>query len=209
MPNPRYWKILDEQGRACHGGAYQYDLPTWDERKGWIPGAWTPLITDLAPCARGYHVCRDEHLPHWLRPRIYACEVRGEIIDHGDKVVAGQIRLTCQTPWDEMSARLFAIECASDVLSLYESQYPGDPRVCDCLEVAFRFALGEATDDERAAAWDAARAAARAAAGAAAWDAAGAAAWDAAGAAAGYAARDAAWAAQRAQFLRIVGAEAA
>ena len=60
-----------------------------------------------------------------------------------------------------------------------------DPRSLDAVRVATRFALGCATEEERAAARAAAWAAAGAAAGAAAWDAAWAAAraaaWDAAG----------------------------
>ena len=64
-----------------------------------------------------------------------------------------------------------------------------DPRSVAALDAAERYANWEATNDDLAAAWAAARAAARAAA------------WDAAG--------DAARDAQRAQFLRIVGAEAA
>ena len=172
----RYWKVLDENGRSTHGGDFQYSLPRWSETRGWIPGQWTPLITDMVPCERGYHVCQDAHLLEWLGPRIYACEIRGQIIDHGDKIVSGQVRLTCPTPWDEVSARLFAVECASDVLSLYESRCPNDPRVSDCLQTALAFAMGDATDAELAAARDAAGYAAgdaaRAAAGAAAWAAA-------------------------------------
>jgi len=92
--------------------------------------------------------------------------------------------------------RLFAVWCARQVEHLMEDQ-----RSKDALNVAERFANGEATQDELAAAgaaagdaaWDAARAAAWAAARAAAWAAARAAARAAAGAAAG----DAAWAAAR------------
>ncbi|MDW9251239.1 hypothetical protein C7S16_6616 [Burkholderia thailandensis] len=95
--------------------------------------------------------------------------------------------------------RLFAVWCARQVEHLMQDQCSKD-----ALNVAERFANGEATDEERVAARDAARdaapdaarAAARAAAGAAAWAAAwaaaGAAAWAAAGAAAWAAARDAA-----------------
>ncbi|WP_065493988.1 hypothetical protein [Burkholderia sp. CCA53] len=91
--------------------------------------------------------------------------------------------------------RLFAVWCARQVEHLMEDQ-----RSKDALNVAERFANGEATEEERVAAWaaagnvarDAAWDAARAAAGAA-WDAAWVAAWVAAGAA-----REAAWAAARA-----------
>ncbi|MDN7744695.1 hypothetical protein QZM78_11625 [Burkholderia multivorans] len=85
--------------------------------------------------------------------------------------------------------RLFAVWCARQVEHLMEDQ-----RSKDALNVAERFANGDASDEEFAAARAAARAAACAAAGAAAR----AAAWAAAGAAreaAGDAARDAAWAA--------------
>jgi hypothetical protein len=128
---------------------------------------------------------------------------------------------------DDRLLRLFAVACARDVLHLFEDKYPNDSRVRDCIDVAERFANGDATAQEiaaawdaaraavgdaaRAAAWDAAGAAARAAARAADWDAARAAAWDAARAAARAAAWAAAWdaaraarAARAAQSLRLV-----
>ena len=118
--------------------------------------------------------------------------------------------------------RLYAVWCARQVQHLNT-----DPRVSACIDVAERFANGEATDEERDAAGAAAWAAAGAAAGDAAWaaagDAAGDAAWDAAGdaaraaagdaagaaagdaarAAAGDAARDAAWAAQKTRLIEL------
>lgn len=82
--------------------------------------------------------------------------------------------------------RLFAVWCARQVEHLMEEQ-----RSKDALNVAERFANGEATDEERDAArdaaWDDARGAIRAAARYAAWPA-----W-----AAARAARDAAWGAAR------------
>lgn len=75
--------------------------------------------------------------------------------------------------------RLFAVWCARHVEHLME-----DHRSKDALNVAERFANGNASDEELAAAWAAARAAAedaaRDAAGEAAWAAAWDAAWDAA-----------------------------
>ncbi len=96
----------------------------------------------------------------------------------------------------EKLVRLFAVWCARQVQHLMT-----DKRSLDVLDVAERFANGEATDQELAAAWDAAGDAAGDAARDAAWDAARAAAqdaawdaaWAAAWAAARAAARDAAW----------------
>ena len=93
-------------------------------------------------------------------------------------------------PKDEKNLRLFAVWCARNT-PLADGRTTGDlltdPRSLAALEVAERFANGEATRQELnaagAAAWDAA---------CAAQNAAGAAAWDAA-----CAARDAAWAAAR------------
>ena len=86
--------------------------------------------------------------------------------------------------------RLFAVRCARRVQPLMT-----DPRSIAALNVAERYANGEATDEELAAARDAAWAAAGAAAG----GAEGAAAGVAAGAAAGVAAWDAAGDAARAE----------
>ena len=98
--------------------------------------------------------------------------------------------------------RLFAVWCAREALKLIETP---DSRSINACDVAERFANGQATSEElaaaRDAAWDATRAATRYATRAAAWDATRYAtrdaARDAAWAAARDAARDAAWAAAR------------
>ncbi len=90
----------------------------------------------------------------------------------------------------EKLLRLFACDCAEHVLPIFEKKYPKDARPRECIAVARRYANGEASNEERAAARDAARDAARAAAWAAARaarDAAWAAAW------AAWDAWDAAW----------------
>ena len=113
---------------------------------------------------------------------------------------------------DDRTLRLFAVWCARNT-PLPDGRKTGDlltnPRSLAALEVAERYANGNATDGELAAArdaagdavWNAARDAARDAAGAAAgaavwdavWDAVRDAAWDAAWDAARDAARSAAW----------------
>ena len=100
-----------------------------------------------------------------------------------------------KTNANDKQLRLIAVRCARRVQYLMTDQ-----RSLIALDVAERFANGEATEEELdaawAAAWDAARDAARDAAGDAAWAAARAAAGDASGAAAWAAAGDAAWDAQ-------------
>lgn len=185
----RYWKVTDAKGRSCHGGQWQWSLPTWDGVE-WTPGEWTPRIDDATACKRGWHCCTDAHLVQWVHERIWQVEIHPDAVTTvlDDKVVTtGPVRLVAGTPWDATTARLFAVQCAARVLHLTD-----DPRVADALVVAFRHAVDDATDVElaaagaaaSAAAWDAAWTATRAAA----WDAARyAAAWAAAGAAAGVA----------------------
>jgi hypothetical protein len=84
--------------------------------------------------------------------------------------------------------RLYAVRCARRVQHLML-----DPRSVTALDVAERYARGEATDEELAVALAAALAAARDAAMSAAWDAAMSAARDAAMSAAWDAAMSAAW----------------
>jgi len=86
--------------------------------------------------------------------------------------------------------RLFAVWCARQALALVDNPDQRSVAACDTAE---RFANGEATERELAAARAAARAAAWTAARDAAWAAASTAARDAAWAAAWAAARDAAW----------------
>jgi hypothetical protein len=105
--------------------------------------------------------------------------------------------------------RLYAIWCARRALASIPAPDQRSVAACD---VAERHARGEASDAELDAAWAAAWAAARAAR-AAAWAASDAAIGAASAAAIGAAsaaardARDAASAAQRQEFLRIVGGE--
>lgn len=102
----------------------------------------------------------------------------------------------------EKEMRLYAVWCARQVQHLMK-----DPRSLAALDVAERYAHGQATDEElaaaRDAAWSAAWSAAWYAARNAASDAASDAAWAAANAAANAAASDAAREAQTAEFRRV------
>jgi hypothetical protein len=167
----------------------------------WHPGKWRTVKPPLKPCSHGLHYCRpQQHLVGWLNAELWTFEDGGETLDGGDKMVTtrGRILERVET-WNDRTARLFAADCAADVLHLIPESHR-EP-FSAAIDTARRFANGEASDGERAAAWDAAGDAVWAAAWAAARDAAWAAAWAAAGdaawAAAWAAARDAAWAAAR------------
>ena len=103
-------------------------------------------------------------------------------------------------------ARLLACDYAEHVLPMFEKHYPTDKRPKMAMEVARRYALGNASKEELSAAWAAAWAAAGDTAGAAVWAAAGNAAGAAAWAAAGDAAGAAVWAAAGAADWAAAGA---
>jgi hypothetical protein len=191
---PTYYKVLNTDGSAYHGGTGTWFLP-----HGKRPGKWMPAIPNPVPCERGYHVVTLEQLPKWLGPAIFEVEVRGASVRRDDKSVHEQARLLRRVEmWNERTARLFAVDCAEWVLPIFERAYPNDTRPRDCIGVARRYAIGDATEDELDAARAAAGAAARAAAEAAAREVARDAAWAAARDAARAAARAAAEAAARA-----------
>jgi hypothetical protein len=185
-----------------------FDFTPYLPKKG-KPGKWLPKVVELSLCHSGWHGCQDGNIIEYLNANIYEIETCGNVLIGDDKFTAQQIRLVraCEG-WNEVSARLFACDCAEHVLPIFEKERPDDKRPRECIQVARKFARGKSTQEELAAAWaaagyavwaaawDAARAAAWAAAGDAVWDAAGDAAgdaaWAAAGAAAGDAARDAA-----------------
>jgi len=197
--NMKYYKILRD-GRSCHGGELKWSLPHDGK-----PGKWMPkIIGELVPCKNGYHLCRRSDIIKWLDAEIYEAEYLGEIVESDSKVVVRQARLLKKIDtWNDKTARLFAVWCAREALKLVDNP---DPRSVEAVNVAERYANGQADDEDLNAAWDAAWdaawAAARAAARAAAWAAAEAAAedaaWAAAWAAAGAAAEAAAWAAAEA-----------
>ena len=195
-----FYKVLNSEGYSCHGGSLKWSLPTKNDDGSWTPGEWMPeLVGPLVECKNGYHLVTLEQLPGWLNERIFVAEVAGEIIKSSDKEkwVARKVRLVSETAWDERTARLFACDCAEHVLPIYEQDYPDDNCPRHAIEVARRYANGEATVQELTAARDAARDAACRATGDVAWHATGDAAGAAACAAAWAAACVAAWDAAR------------
>jgi hypothetical protein len=104
-------------------------------------------------CERGYHVFERESLLWWLGETLYECEVRGATITGGNKAVAESCRLLRPIlGCNERTLRLFSARVAEDVLPIFEHAFPGDGRPREAIEVARRYALGEATEAARDAA---------------------------------------------------------
>jgi len=189
--------------RTTYGGYQWPEIGEWAE-----VGKGKAKLTTSALCTpKVLHVTDADHLLNWAREELYEVEVdesRGIVTD-GEKYGVRRARLTRRVEtWNERTARLFAADCAERVLPLFEKERPNDKRPREAIAVARRFAVGEATREELAAAGAAAWTVARDVAGAAARDAARAAAWAAAWGAARAAAWDAetAWQRERlAQYL--------
>ena len=179
----RYFKALDVEGCSIGGQGFPWPLP-----HGKRPGKWLPPIKgDLVTCGNGYHVCTIDQVLDWLGPQIWEVEVRGDVVDAGDKTVARSARIVAPTHWDDRTARLFACDCVARALRR-ERKAGREPNKqnWEALRVARLYAKGKVTKQDLAAtfaateaatatAWDAARAtwpAARAAARAT-WPAAG------------------------------------
>ena len=158
------YKVLDAGQSSYHGGSGK-----------WVRNRWRTVQGELEPCRNGIHYCRADQLVCWLGPTIWRFEDGSpdETVDHHDKMVTRKGRVVERlATWNEMTARLFAADCAEMVLPIFERRCPGDDRPRRAIEAARLFARGEIDA--------AAEAAAEAAAGAAAWAAAWDAAWDAA-----------------------------
>lgn len=194
MPTETLFKCINPNGFPLPGEFRRWNLP-----KNGNPGLWMPrIVGKLNPGENGYYLCRIQRLVEWLSPEIYLAEYRGERIDTHDNIVVREARLIHKLDtWNERSARLFACNCAEHVLLLFEKARPDDRRPRQAIETARKFANGEATAKQLAAANDAARDAvgftrAWTAVEWAAWATVGAADSDAVGSTASNAAREAA-----------------
>ncbi len=184
-------------------------------------GAWTPAREPVL-CKSGWHLATVEGLSeHLVAGELWEAEGRGKYEVAVDKVAYSQARLVRKV--GDVSVRQLrelACDFAEHVLHLWETRYPDDLRPRQAIEVARRYARGEAMREELDDAACAARGAASGAAayaGAAAYYAAASDAYAtaaAAGAAAYYAAartdaafdaRDAERRWQGARILEVVG----
>jgi len=165
------WKVLHDDGTPFHGGTGRWPMPTKNADGSWTPGEWLTAPGPLDLCQPGtLHLCRSTRdVLEWLGPAIFHAEYDADAAKRGNhKIGVLRARLLAKNEhWNERTARLFAADCAANVL-----HFANDPR-CDAAVIAARRDAFGLLDK-------AARAAARDAAWDAAWDAARDAAWDAA-----------------------------
>lgn len=162
-----YYKVLAEDGSACHGGCGKWPLP-----KGGKPGEWLEVSGSIVPCRNGLHVCEKSDLVHWLGPAIFLCEVSGETVRDEHKSVVAKARLVSRiNTWNDRTARLFAADCADKAIRDWQkaSGKKCDPRSHAAIRAAREFASGNITAAELSAARSAAESAAWAAERSAAW----------------------------------------
>ena len=158
----KYYKVLNNN-HSCIGSNMDWTpyLP-----KDGQPGKWTPKIAGkLELCNKGYHLTDTAHLLTWCQGnQLFEAETKWKILVGDDKVACRQVRLLRQVEtWNDKNLRLFACWCVRKIWHLLT-----DERSRNAVVVAEKYANGDATQEELAAAWDAARAAAwaaRAAAG--------------------------------------------
>ena len=142
-------------------------------------GRWTRHLAPdlLEPCVYGFHLTEGVDLLRWLGPTIYEAEPCPDhpLVDGVDKVVTCRVRLTRKLTFDDRVARLFAADCAeSALLGVRAAGCEPDVRSWRAVDVARRFASGDASHEDmsaaRSAAWSAAWSAARSAARSALYD---------------------------------------
>ena len=109
---------------------------------------WTPNVKPILG-ESGWHGVEEKdvltHLPG-VGAVLYEVEVRGDVVKGGDKFAAESMRFKYVVgEATERNLRLFACDVAEDVLPAFESECPNDLRPRTAIEVARRYALGEAT----------------------------------------------------------------
>ncbi len=154
------FKVLGKDGSAYHGGG-----GAWYPPNGKQPGKWMPpLKGEIQLCRNGYrYLTGTRQLLEWLGPVLWIVEVRSDIATDSEKGAARQARLLERVEnWNEVTARLFAADCAHRALKREQDagQEPAS-RSWQAVEAARLFATGQMPRERLDAAWDAA------------WDAAG------------------------------------
>lgn len=143
----KFYKFLTSAGNSTYQG-FSWPLPDGDN-----PGLWVEVEGDLVKCENGLHAALESNLVPWIGALLFEMEFDGEVEQDDEKVWGRRARLVREvTTWNARTQRLFACDCAERVANL------GNEEVNRAtIEVSRRFANGEATETELAAALGAAR----------------------------------------------------
>ncbi|MBW3593287.1 MAG: hypothetical protein KY396_06310 [Actinobacteria bacterium] len=103
----RAFKFL-ARGSVGRFSDFRWPLPSADE-----PGAWVHTADRLENCRHGVHACRGHQVLPWIDDELWAIELRGEILDQSDMLIAESGRLLTRVEgWDARAATEFAEACA-------------------------------------------------------------------------------------------------
>ena len=121
---------------------------------------WTsPKTPEL--CKSGWHLATlaglSKHLPTKFPAVLWTAEGRGATDSAIDKVAFESARILAPVgTLTERTAHALACDFAEHVLPIWEARYPGDDRPRVAIETKRRWLAGEASDEERYAAYTAA-----------------------------------------------------
>ena len=140
-----FYKVLNLDGSCYYGGT-----------GSWVQGEWREVTGELIPCENGLHVLTRDQLVYWLGPRIDTVEAAPDtemICSEPDKTVVRRARtVSTLTTWTSRTQRLFAADCAERALDRWWKN-KNNRRPYETLAVVRRFANGQATEEELAAAY--------------------------------------------------------
>jgi hypothetical protein len=154
----KLYKTLDEQGHSYHATSGQWALPVKNSDGTWTAGDWmTAGDGKIIPDRNGFSLYPEGDLVRWLGPVLYEAEYRGEKTECDHQIIVREARLLRRLDgWNERTMRLFACDCAERALSTWERANPNDDKPRRTIEIARRYADGQATQSELCAAWEAA-----------------------------------------------------
>ena len=108
----KYYKLFHADGSTLHG------RPAWGTR--WQPPVKGPLVA----CSNGYHVCTDTQVPDWLGVGsvVWEVEVKGRVLDAGDKTVVRTARLVRKVgTFDTTAWKAYDEACATAWKAYHEA----------------------------------------------------------------------------------------
>jgi hypothetical protein len=142
---------------------YKFDRPSIRGfgYRNFIPGEW---LTEEGDLRRGYghHVCEARRIIRYMKEELYIVEVRGEYHKIGGRRIRvddpdhdlcsdflySEMRFIRRVDaWNDVTMRLFAIECAAHVMPLWEDWACTDRRPHRAISGARRYLLGKIDEE--------------------------------------------------------------